>query len=234
MLGDRAKSHRGHGLQGLTDGPFSNFKRRSLERSGFTLIELLVVIVIISVLAGLLVPTLAAARDQGRRAACISNLRQLHVAYGLYAEDHSGRIPPFQNAIGFMVPRPDGVHVPLPEHGGSLVQSLDPYTRSRDIWFCPSDPLARTVSTAGSIRRQFTSYQVGGVVMARLPFEPITMLGPAARDTGEFHPSDQALLMDCTWPAAEHIPQHPGYTHGSGVNTLCFDGNVRLFRRSGL
>src|SRR5512140_2780157 len=59
----------------------------------FTLIELLVVIAIIALLAALLLPTLAAAKDRGLRAACISNLRQIGIAVRAYADDNEGRIP---------------------------------------------------------------------------------------------------------------------------------------------
>ena len=62
------------------------------NRGGFTLIELLVVIAIIAILAGMLIPALARARDKGRAAACQSNLRQLILAAILYDED-SGVYP---------------------------------------------------------------------------------------------------------------------------------------------
>jgi prepilin-type N-terminal cleavage/methylation domain-containing protein len=60
---------------------------------GFTLIELLVVIAIIAVLAALLLPSLTNARERGRRAACLSNLRQVGIAIRLYADDFQGKIP---------------------------------------------------------------------------------------------------------------------------------------------
>ncbi|MEM1012936.1 MAG: prepilin-type N-terminal cleavage/methylation domain-containing protein [Planctomycetota bacterium] len=63
-------------------------------RKAFTLVELLVVIGIIALLLGILLPTLGSARRSGELAVCGSNLRQLHAAVVLYANDHAGRAPP--------------------------------------------------------------------------------------------------------------------------------------------
>jgi prepilin-type N-terminal cleavage/methylation domain-containing protein len=64
-----------------------------VSAKGFTLIELLVVIAIIAILASLLLPALAHAKEAGKKAACISNLRQIGIAVHNYASDYSGRIP---------------------------------------------------------------------------------------------------------------------------------------------
>ena len=64
------------------------------QRRAFTLIELLVVIAIIGILAAVLLPALARAKESGRRAACAGNLRQLVLATSLYANDHSEQLPP--------------------------------------------------------------------------------------------------------------------------------------------
>ena len=59
---------------------------------GFTLIELLVVIAIIAILMAILIPTLNRAREQGKRAACLSNVKQLGLAWVLYADDNDNKI----------------------------------------------------------------------------------------------------------------------------------------------
>jgi len=64
-----------------------------MRRKGFTLIELLVVIAIIAILAAILLPALARAREEGRRAACISNLKQLGLALHLYAQSFNEMFP---------------------------------------------------------------------------------------------------------------------------------------------
>ena len=59
---------------------------------GFTLIELLVVIAIIAILMAVLMPALSRAREQGKRAACMNNTKQMALAWNLYADDFDGRI----------------------------------------------------------------------------------------------------------------------------------------------
>src|SRR5437868_5053449 len=73
-------------------GPKLSVEGGAGRRAGFTLIELLVVIAIIAILAAMLLPALAKAKDKAKRITCINDAHQIQISYHLYAEDNADRI----------------------------------------------------------------------------------------------------------------------------------------------
>src|SRR5947209_3916159 len=97
------------------------------ERTGFTLIELLVVIAIISILTAILFPAFAKVREKARQTSCLSNERQLGLAFYQYAQDFDERMP-------------NGVTADLTSQywpGMGWAGEVGPYTRSTGIYACP-------------------------------------------------------------------------------------------------
>ncbi len=72
-------------------------RNRSDQTRGFTLVELLVVIAIIGILASILLPALAKARESARRSACVNNLKQMGMIFGMYAMENRNSLPPLDN-----------------------------------------------------------------------------------------------------------------------------------------
>jgi len=95
------------------------------SRVGFTLIELLVVIAIIAILAAILFPVFAQAREQARKASCQSNLKQLTLAFGMYRQDYDEKYP-----FGGWLPNSNG--------SGEWQNTIAPYIKNKGVYRCPS------------------------------------------------------------------------------------------------
>lgn len=104
-----------------------------MRQKAFTLIELLVVIAIIAILAALLLPSLAQAKERGRQQFCVNSVRQQALAAFVYADDNRDTLPPvaYTNAAGEEVDWP---------------QTLNPYLESLQVHLCPTDRNAKVNS----------------------------------------------------------------------------------------
>lgn len=116
--------------------------------AGFTLIELLVVIAIIAILAAILFPVFARARDKARQASCQSNLKQLGLAILQYEDDSDDAMPPISAS-----------YKPL----GTWRQLIQPYIKNTQITACPSNPMKdayeiQDLGTGNQLVQNFVSY----------------------------------------------------------------------------
>ena len=132
--------------------------------SGFTLLELLVVIAIITILAAILFPVFASAREGGRKIACLSNQRQIGTAARMYMQDYDGSL--FHHHEGWVLD--DGTQLeqlpssPTDCDGGGQGNSnaekpwaifFQPYIHSREVMYCPSDSTKRSLVKATNLEQ---------------------------------------------------------------------------------
>lgn len=115
----------------------------SLRRPGFTLIELLVVIAIISILAAILFPVFARARENARRSSCLSNLKQMGLSMMMYVQDYDEHLTPLYNSNAGIT-LPDGTT----NSTALWFHMLYPYMKNTQIMNCPSE--STVVWTSGT------------------------------------------------------------------------------------
>ena len=219
-------------------------KPRSLAttRKAFTLIELLVVIAIIAILAAILFPVFARARENARRTSCLSNMKQIGLGALQYAQDYDEK---------WMVRSEDPVSYNLP--GGipatwDLV--LQPYIKSTQLLTCPSDPGgAIDLPGFGRVRRSYsiTRYSIdqgsnSGASLATFPSTAITVLAGERRacpqgtalanysDCSVWSNTDQLTSTKNTWMWQEfNTPPYGELPHLGSSILLYMDGHAKAW-----
>jgi prepilin-type N-terminal cleavage/methylation domain-containing protein/prepilin-type processing-associated H-X9-DG protein len=231
---------------------------RTEGKNGFTLIELLVVIAIIGVLASLLLPALASAKEQAKLIKCVSNQKQIGFAFQLYGDDNDERFPPLappqvygHRSFEFGGGDPDPNYVQGRTMLAATNRPLWRYAQSKVVFECPSDRgfdipiIPPSKSLFGSWG---TSYKYNSNPWTKTRYEPADEIGLAGkRGNWILAPSQHVLLQDVpalpwqddsgvSWFNSWHYPSGSVTTPGlkdfskkAVAPVLFVDGHVKYF-----
>jgi len=215
---------------------------------GFTLIELLVVIAIIAILAAMLLPALSRAKDRAQTIACMSNTKQLQVAYELYATDNGNRV--MDNSVnGVASPGAQAwIKGNVQEYATDYSQHpsqgvLWPYNKSAGIYKCPSSRAFLVGAGQGVRLPHNRSYSVSVWLGSNLtPAELIaqktsTIRFPSATsvfiEENQISIDNGAIGFNRTNDNLGAVWNLPSARHNNSCNISFLDGHAETFRWKG-
>jgi len=197
--------------------------RRGL--GGFTLIELLVVIAIIAILAALLLPALGRAKQWSVRTKCSSNLHQIGLGMMMYADDGRGRFPVSGGMIMWGQIDPQ-------THEASWMEQTIPYTKTTNIYRCPSDLLSQFSYFNGSRAAYIALNSFGSIDTKLIRFPAAQVLsGDTLWTTGTQTDADKDdYSQNCVGGATNGTPAEGWQMHTGGQNILFTDAHVKYYK----
>ena len=207
-----------------------------MTRRGFTLIELLVVIAIIAILAAILFPVFAKAREKARQSSCLSNVKQLTLAFMMYAQDYDEGI---RSSYIPMTHAPNEV---------SWMSGITPYVKNRQVFACPSESWSHSWSGSSTplsygFNYQYLGYNNSTYVLAQVQRPAQTVLiadsGPHLHSSRTYVSGSHVRYI--TWASQDPPPEFPDnpfvephavYTrHNETANVGFCDGHAKACNR---
>jgi prepilin-type N-terminal cleavage/methylation domain-containing protein/prepilin-type processing-associated H-X9-DG protein len=216
--------------------------------SGFTLIELLVVIAIIAILAAILFPVFAQAREKARGISCLSNMKQLALGCNMYSQDYDGRLVSSGGTCYMSWP---GCSIDNPLPSGQWQWVIYPYVKNWQLYKCPSDPhttdhfpTSYTENNWGTI--DHLNGSVGGTPEGHTDKPAETALLLEGANTGwedtAVRAENAKMVEDYTtwdtWNRIQHDRPDWNWTdklprHGDGSNVAFIDGHAKFRQAKG-
>jgi prepilin-type N-terminal cleavage/methylation domain-containing protein/prepilin-type processing-associated H-X9-DG protein len=211
-----------------------------IRKRGFTLVELLVVVAVIALLAALLFPALAGARDKARQATCVSNLKQIGLAAALYIQDYDEHYPLGHSPTSDPITRADDNGYEM--HFIDLMRPYIKNNRNEGVWRCPNDRsrLFDEYKSDTTTKKEFrVSYSINawfeyGAPVAEVaePARKVYVLESTDDDHFHWWELGRSKVNDPI-PPLEQLPQKELMTqvamtrHNGGAEYLFADGHVK-------
>jgi len=187
-------------------------------KQAFTLVELLVTIATIAILAGLLLPALSRAKEDGKRTSCAGNLRQVNLALRFYASDYADSLPVLPDPN----PYPNGIGAYYKQLVKSYLGLTGPPSPNEQVFICPSDSVICRQLGHAYTSYTFNGYEVGPNAIPRITGQKLGAIKNPAK-----------AVLAGEWPAFFGGSWHPsvGPNHPDAPNVLTFvDGHVNFVK----